>query len=208
MTRRRVCIIGGGASGIACARVLASGEYPCEPTVFERNAFIGGQWHYDASGLSDSSAVYRDLRTNLPCSVMQFSDFPFPASEPDAYIGCQEMEDYLLAYVDKHQLRQYILLSTEIMSVDDTFTVTYRVQVDANDQDSSRPTRVLLKQTDGFAVYSEQFDAVCVANGHYSEPSRANRYSRFSQLNISHHSLPSLPRARSLSRSMRCRRRR
>lgn len=102
---------------------------------------------------------------------MQFSDFPFPDSEPNAFVGCQEMEDYLLAYVDKHQLRQYILLTTEILSVDETFKVTYRMQANAEERDSSRPNRILLELTDGIAVYAEQFDAVCVANGHYSEPS-------------------------------------
>ena len=169
MKHRRVCIVGGGASGLVCARVLASEEYQCEPIIFEQTSDLGGQWHFDAAGSSETSAVYRDLRTNLPCSVMQFSDFPFPNNEPESYVGCQEMEDYLLAYSAKHHLKKYISFNTKVISIDDTFTVIYTVRLEAETKVPERPNRVLLEKTDDDAVYSEQFDAVCIANGHYSE---------------------------------------
>ena len=169
MKRHRVCIIGGGASGLACARVLALEEYNCKPTIFEQNSSIGGQWNYDPDGLSDTTAVYKNLRTNLPCSVMQFSDFPFPNNEPESYVGWKEMQEYLIAYSEKYQLFKYILLNTKVNSIDETFTVTYTVQLHSENEIQNRPYQNLLEKNTNYAIYSEQFDAICVANGHYSE---------------------------------------
>jgi thioredoxin reductase len=169
MKRNRVCIIGGGGSGLACARVLALDEYNCEPTIFEQNSFIGGQWHYDPDGISETTAVYKNLRTNLPCSVMQFSDFPFPNNEPESYVGYKEMQEYLIAYYEKNQLFKYIIFNTKVISIDETFTVTYTVRVDPENEILNRPHQNLLEKNENYAVYSEQFDAICVANGHYSE---------------------------------------
>jgi thioredoxin reductase len=165
MNRKRVCIIGGGGSGLACARVLGEDEYNCEPTVFEQNSSIGGQWNYDPSGTSETTAVYKNLRTNLTCSVMQFSDFPFPNNKPESFIGYKEMQEYLIAYSEKHQLYKYILLNTKVNSIDETFTVIYTTK----NKIPQRPYQKLLEKHKNYAIYSEQFDAICVANGHYSE---------------------------------------
>jgi thioredoxin reductase len=169
MKRHRICIVGGGASGLACARVLASDEYNCEPTIFEQTSFIGGQWHYDPDGLSETTAVYKNLKTNLPCSVMQFSDFPFPTNQPESYVGNTEMEEYLIAYMKKYQLLKYILLNTKIDSIDETFTVTYTVRISSENELPKRIHQNLLRKDENYVIYSERFDAICVANGHYSE---------------------------------------
>ncbi|CAF3427038.1 unnamed protein product [Rotaria sp. Silwood1] len=163
MKHHRICIVGGGASGLACARVLASDDYNCEPTIFEQNPFICGQWHYDPDGTSETTAVYKALKTNLPCSVMQFSDFPFSNNEPESYIGCKEVDEYLLAYVEKHQLFKYIVLNAKVNSIDETFTVTYTVRIDKENEIVKRPHQNLLEKNEYFAIYSEQFDAICVA---------------------------------------------
>lgn len=169
MKRSRICIVGGGPSGLACARVMSSEDYDFEPTVFEQNSFIGGQWHYDPTGTLETTAVYKNLITNLCCSVMQYSDFPFQNSDPESYVGCQKVEEYLLAYAKKYQLHKYILLNAKVNSIDETFTVTYTVPIDKESEVSKRPNQKLLMKNDTYATYSEHFDAVCVANGHYTE---------------------------------------
>jgi len=166
MTHPRVCIVGGGASGLVCARVLASQDYQCEPTIFEQNPFIGGQWNYNDDGTSETTAVYKNLRTNLPCSVMQFTDFPFPNDPPESYVSIKEMHEYLIAYAKLHELEKYLLLNTKIYSIDETFTVTYT----QSDNDlPQRTNQKLIEKHENYAIYSEQFDAICVANGHYSK---------------------------------------
>ncbi|CAF3578234.1 unnamed protein product [Rotaria socialis] len=169
MKRHRICIVGSGSSGLACARVFSSDDYNCEPTVFEQNPFIGGQWHYDPDGLSETTAVYKNLKTNLPCGVMQFSDFPFQNIDPESYIGCKDVEDYIIAYAEKHQLYRHILLNTKVNSIDETFTVTYTVPIDKENEMSKRSHQKLVTRNENYATYSEQFDAICVANGHYTE---------------------------------------
>ena len=165
MKRLRVCIVGGGASGLGCARVLVSDEYNCEPTIFEQNSFIGGQWNYDPDGLSETTAIYKNLRTNITCSLMQFTDFPFPNNEPESYVGWKEMQEYLIGFAEKYQLFKYILLNTKVISIDETFIVTYKVQNELPEH----PYRNLLEKHENYFIYSEQFDAICVANGHFSE---------------------------------------
>lgn len=169
MQRPRVCIVGGGASGLVCARVLASEDYQCQPTIFEQNSFAGGQWNYNADGTSESSAVYKYLRTNLPCSVMQFTDFPFPNSPPESHVSVKEMHEYLVAYTKHYQLEKYLLLNTKINSIDETFTVTYTVRFQSENDLPQRADQKLLEKHENYAIFSEQFDAVCVANGHYSD---------------------------------------
>jgi thioredoxin reductase len=169
MKRYRICIIGGGASGLAAARVFASEDYQYEPTIFEQNSFIGGQWNYDPDGTSESTAVYKNLKTNLPCSVMQFSDFPFPNNHPESYVSLKEMQEYLIAYSEKYQLSKYILLNTKVDSIDETFTVIYTIPIKSDGELPKRVNQNLIEKNDNYAVYSEQFDAICVANGHYSE---------------------------------------
>ena len=166
----RVCIIGAGASGLVCAQVLSSEDYLLKPTIFEQSDHLGGQWHLDSHGSSTTSAVYRDLKTNLPCGVMQFSDFPFPGQDSEAYVGPKEMEDYILAYAEKNQLKKFIRFNCQVISVDETFTVTYKTSTDAIQNDYNEyDQRRLVKKTEDSIFYAEQFDAVCVANGHYSE---------------------------------------
>jgi thioredoxin reductase len=169
MKRCRICIIGGGASGLAAARVFASEDYQYEPTIFEQNSFIGGQWNYNPDGTSESTAVYKNLKTNLPCSVMQFSDFPFPNNHPESYVSLKEMQEYLIAYSEKYQLSKYILLNTKVDSIDETFTVIYTIPIKSDGELPKRVNQNLIEKNDNYAVYSEQFDAICVANGHYSE---------------------------------------
>jgi thioredoxin reductase len=169
MKRYRICIIGGGASGLAAARVFASEDYQYEPTIFEQNSFIGGQWNYNPDGTSESTAVYKNLKTNLPCSVMQFSDFPFPNNHPESYVSLKEMQEYLIAYSEKYQLSKYILLNTKVDSIDETFTVIYTIPIKSDGELPKRVNQNLIEKNDNYAVYSEQFDAICVANGHYSE---------------------------------------
>jgi thioredoxin reductase len=87
----------------------------------------------------------------------------------ESYVGYKEMYDYLLAYADKHQLMQYVRFNTKVISIDDTFTVTYRSSTDTNDNVSMSDNRIVIEKTDEYIVYAQQFDAICVANGHYSE---------------------------------------
>jgi hypothetical protein len=100
---------------------------------------------------------------------MQFSDFPFPNNHPESYVSLKEMQEYLIAYSEKYQLSKYILLNTKVDSIDETFTVIYTIPIKSDGELPKRVNQNLIEKNDNYAVYSEQFDAICVANGHYSE---------------------------------------
>lgn len=181
-----ICIVGSGASGLACGRVLL--EYGLEPVIFEQQNFIGGQWHFQSTEQNNenrlASAMYRDLITNLPCSVMQFSDFPFRNQNENSFIKVNEMEAYLLQYAKHHELQKYLIINAEIINIneiDDVFHVSCSLKknsccelphelainlgskVDIN-------KRTVISETEDHIIFTQCFDAVCVCNGHYSKP--------------------------------------
>lgn len=67
----KVGIIGGGASGLASARVFLREGH--SPVVIEKGANIGGVWDYDATG-DPSRPMYKGLRTNLPREIMAYRE--------------------------------------------------------------------------------------------------------------------------------------
>ncbi|CAF0856603.1 unnamed protein product [Didymodactylos carnosus] len=183
---KRVCIVGGGVSGLCCARVLL--EYGgLEPVIFEQQAHTGGQWHYQNSLEPPiTSAIYRDLISNLPCDVMQFSDFPFIGHKDSEFISAKDIEGYLLRYVEQHRLEKYLILNTKVDNVEknsqqEGFTVTYSTRTHAPNSllsalesnleskiDSS--TRIVCDVSERYVTYRDRFDAICICNGHFSEP--------------------------------------
>ena len=62
----RVAVLGAGAAGLACARVLTRAGY--QPTVLEKDSHVGGVWKYVAE--SKDRPMYRGLRTNLPKEII------------------------------------------------------------------------------------------------------------------------------------------
>jgi len=59
----RVCVIGAGMSGLAVTRELLRLQVPV--IVLEREQNIGGVWD-----LKRKDVLYKNLRTNLPSTVM------------------------------------------------------------------------------------------------------------------------------------------
>ncbi|CAF1402499.1 unnamed protein product, partial [Didymodactylos carnosus] len=194
MQKKRVCIIGGGSTGLCCCRVLLEYNNCFEPVIFERQSFIGGQWHYqdvlsiDNNKQDLTSSVYPNMLTNIPCSLMQYSDFPFLSNRSDSYFNVHDMEKYLLQYVQQHQLQKYLLLNVKIdhvqeLSIDTGFNVTYTITTKHNEittikQQSlltnlscniDKAKRIVLNETEDYCQYIEHFDVVCVCNGHFSK---------------------------------------
>ena len=61
----RVAVIGAGAAGLCCARLLASRPDYFTLKIFEKAAVVGGTWVYEESGNNEDgmhSSVYKNLR--------------------------------------------------------------------------------------------------------------------------------------------------
>ncbi|KAK9830413.1 hypothetical protein WJX72_011637 [[Myrmecia] bisecta] len=196
--QKSVAVIGGGAAGLVAARELLR-ESHCV-TVFEQGPGLGGVWKYDPQTEQDDplglrpdrqrvhSSMYARLRTNLPREVMAFLDFPFDAltmqgrsSDPRRFCGHEEVQRYLEAFAEAFALEQHMRFNMRVQQL----TPLPHSQLDsANGLDSTeqgcpRGQAAIWNgasnetSSNGASTgreYSQEFDAVVVCNGHYSQP--------------------------------------
>lgn len=165
----RVAVIGAGPSGLAQLRAFSSakgkGADTPEIVCFEKQDNWGGLWNYtwrtglDEYGEPVHCSMYRYLWSNGPKECLEFADYTFEEhfGKPIAsYPPRAVLWDYIKGRVEKAGIRDWIRFRTPVRMV------TY-------DEDSAQFT-VTVQNLKTKEVYSEQFDNVIVASGHYSTP--------------------------------------
>ncbi len=147
----RVAIIGAGPAGLTAVKSLR--EVGLEAIAFEKNAHIGGLWHYDESQPDGGTIAYRSLKTNTSKNMTGFSDFPFPDELP-VYPHRADVLAYFNSYADHFRLRPFIHLNTTVTNIirqqNNQWLVHYQDESGSNNQ--------------------ELFDAIVIANGFYQKP--------------------------------------
>ncbi|WP_323993523.1 NAD(P)/FAD-dependent oxidoreductase [Nguyenibacter sp. L1] len=166
---KRIAIIGAGASGLAALRAFEAagrkGEEVPEIVCFEKQSDWGGLWNYswrtglDEYGEPVHGSMYRFLWSNGPKECLEFADYsferhfgrPIPSYPPRAVLY-----DYITGRIRDSGLRDHIRFRSPVRAVqwnagDGNFTVTVENLVERH-------------------VYSEIFDHVIVASGHFSVP--------------------------------------
>lgn len=182
---RRVAVIGAGPCGLSAAKYLrAQGAFE-SVVVFEQNSEVGGVWNYekvapvpnpvpqtnpfcppdkpsrlgqddDDSPPTYPNPMYYKLHANIPKTLMAYSDQPFPA---DCWVfpSRQTIQDYVVKY--SQDVRDLIKFCFQVTSVElqpedgrDRWRVRAHSTINEND------------------VVDDVFDAVVMANGHYSTP--------------------------------------
>ena len=169
MSNKRVAIIGAGPSGLAQMRAFQSakknGEEIPEIVCFEKQSNWGGLWNYtwrtglDEHGEPVHCSMYRYLWSNGPKEGLEFADYSFEehfGKQIASYPPRAVLFDYIEGRVKKANIRDWIRFNSPIRWVsynDDTgmFTVTVHDQL----KDST---------------YTEEFDHVICASGHFSTP--------------------------------------
>ncbi|TPG35769.1 flavin-containing monooxygenase [Mycolicibacterium hodleri] len=91
-----VAVVGAGPAGLVVARWLLSQGF--EPTVFERDHVLGGQW----AGLPGRSGVWPGMHTNTSRVLTAFSDLEPQSNE--VFPSSGEILDYLHRYAQKFEL--------------------------------------------------------------------------------------------------------
>ena len=166
---KRVAIIGAGPSGLAQLRAFQSArekgaEIP-EIVCFEKQSDWGGLWNYtwrtglDEYGEPVHGSMYRYLWSNGPKEGLEFADYSFeehfgraiPSYPPRAVLY-----DYIIGRVEKANVRQWIRFDSPIRHV------SY--------DESSELFTVTVKDNLKDIEYTETFDHVIVASGHFSTP--------------------------------------
>lgn len=164
---KRVAIIGAGPSGLAQLRAFQSAqakgaEIP-EVVCFEKQANWGGLWNYtwrtgvDQYGEPVHGSMYRYLWSNGPKEGLEFADYSFEehfGKQIASYPPRAVLFDYIEGRVKKAGVRDMIRFETVVRRVefeDGQFTVT-------------------VKNLPEDTEYSEKFDHVICAPGHFSTP--------------------------------------
>ena len=167
--KQRVAIIGAGPCGLAQLRAFQSAqekgaEIP-DLVCFEKQADWGGMWNYtwrtglDEHGEPVHGSMYRYLWSNGPKECLEFADYSFDehfGRPMGSYPPREVLWDYIKGRVEKAGVRPYIRFETAVRNIEfdassERFTVT------AHDHATDR-------------TYSETFDYVVVASGHFSTP--------------------------------------
>lgn len=166
---QRIAIIGAGPSGLAQLRAFESASKAGQPipeiVCFEKQSNWGGLWNYtwrtglDEHGEPVHGSMYRYLWSNGPKECLEFADYsfdehfgrPIPSFPPRSVLF-----DYIQGRVNKSDMRSCIRFSTVARWVDfDEATQQFSVTVE--DLANQR-------------TYTETFDYVVVASGHFSTP--------------------------------------
>ena len=166
---KRVAIIGAGPSGLAQLRAFQAArdkgaEIP-DIVCFEKQSDWGGLWNYswrtglDEYGEPVHGSMYRYLWSNGPKEGLEFADYSFeehfgraiPSYPPRAVLY-----DYIIGRVEKSNVRQWIRFNSPVRHVSyDEHSGKFHVTVKDNLKD---------------VEYTEEFDNVVVASGHFSTP--------------------------------------
>ena len=164
---KRVAIFGAGPSGLAQLRAFqsaqAKGTDIPEVVCFEKQANWGGLWNYtwrtglDQYGEPVHGSMYRYLWSNGPKEGLEFADYSFEehfGKQIASYPPRAVLFDYIQGRVTKAGVRDWIRFETVVRWVEKTengFDVT-----------------VCNLPSDH--TYTEHFDNVIVATGHFSTP--------------------------------------
>lgn len=139
---------------------FAGGEYSLESPLSAKDEGKGYTWN--------NSGIYRHLYSNVPSRYLRNSFIPYNEENDkqeatsnvlDPLITNGEITNRLVQFTKKYHLADYVRLRSEIVNV--------------SKKDGSEKWELKVKQTspDGTSRwYSESFDAVIVASGHYSVP--------------------------------------
>lgn len=144
--RKRVAVIGAGASGLVTARYLK--KHGAQVVVFERYSGVGGQW----DSASPYSGVWPSMRTNTCSVTTKFSDLQHPQNIP-LYPRNQSILSYLQKYAAIYCLLENIRFATRVTLLEYA-------------EDCWRITALHKERT----VICEEFDAVVVASGRFTRP--------------------------------------
>lgn len=166
---KRVAVLGAGPSGLAQLRAFqsakANGEDIPEVVCIEKQENWGGLWNYtwrtglDNNGEPCHGSMYRYLWSNGPKEGLEFADYSFEehfGKQIASYPPRAVLFDYIEGRVKKANVRDWIRFNSAVRWVSynedaGNFTVT----VHDHEKDS---------------VYSEDFDHVICATGHFSTP--------------------------------------
>ncbi|XP_069555235.1 flavin-containing monooxygenase 5-like [Brachyistius frenatus] len=152
---RRVAVVGGGSSGLACIKCCL--DEGLEPVCFESSNDIGGLWRFQENPEPDRASIYHSVIINTSKEMMCFSDFPIPAHYPN-FMHNSLIMDYFRMYADHFQLTKHIRFNAKVLKVKQRSDFSHSGQwdVETENRDGKKEKHI--------------FDAVLICTGHHCHP--------------------------------------
>lgn len=167
--KKRVGIIGAGPSGLAQLRAFEAAKHAGlevpEVVCFEKQSNWGGMWNYTwrtgvgKYGEPIHGSMYKYLWSNGPKECLEFSDYSFDEhfKKPiSSYPPRPVLFDYIQGRIKKNKIRDYIRFDTTARWV--------------NYNEESKKFEVVFDDLKIDKTYTEEFDYLVVASGHFSTP--------------------------------------
>uniref|UniRef100_A0A3Q0S8P1 Flavin-containing monooxygenase n=1 Tax=Amphilophus citrinellus TaxID=61819 RepID=A0A3Q0S8P1_AMPCI len=152
---RRVAVIGGGSSGLACIKCCL--DEGLEPVCFESSNDIGGLWRFKENPEPDRASIYHSVIINTSKEMMCFSDYPIPAHFPN-FMHNSLIVDYFRMYADHFQLLRHIRFNTKVLQVKQKSDFSHSGEwvVETENKDGKKEKHI--------------FEAVMICIGHHCYP--------------------------------------
>lgn len=152
---RRVAVVGGGSSGLACIKCCL--DEGLEPVCFESSDDIGGLWRFKENPEPDRASIYHSVIINTSKEMMCFSDFPIPGHFPN-YMHNSLIMDYFRMYADHFQLTKHIRFNTKVLQIKQRsdFSKSGHWDVETENKDGKKEKHI--------------FHAVMICIGHHCNP--------------------------------------
>lgn len=144
VSRKQVCVIGAGVSGLVAAKAFAAHGH--KVSVVEKASDLGGVWNPARS--------YPDVQTQSPKDLYRYTDKAMPDSFPEWPTGMQ-VHAYLADYARDHRLGCLIRFNTSVTAM--------------NRRADGKPGWTLDVMTPEGAS-SENCDFVAICTGQFSDP--------------------------------------
>ncbi|KAF9982124.1 Cyclopentanone 1,2-monooxygenase (CPMO) [Mortierella antarctica] len=168
--RKRVAVIGAGASGLPAIKECLVEKELIEVVAFEQEQHLGGLWRYtevSEENPNPHSSVYKSTIINVSKESMSYSDFAIPIDWP-TYLSHQKVAHYFDMYAEHFQLREHIRFGARVVEVRELHDENKRWMV------RWHPVAfpAALEETE---IKEEIFDYVMMCSGHHWKP----RYPEF-----------------------------
>lgn len=153
---KKICIIGGGASGVTSAK--ACKEEGHDYVIFEVDSSFGGLWRYREDDINGLGSVANSTIINSSKEMSAFSDFPPDPSYPN-YMHNTKFHQYILDYAKHVGCFEKTKFQHKVINVS---------KADSFDQDGRWDVEVmdlLTKRTS-----KDTYDGVMVCTGHHVTP--------------------------------------
>ncbi|XP_075545127.1 flavin-containing monooxygenase 5-like isoform X2 [Dermacentor variabilis] len=156
MSKNKVCVVGAGPSGLACARQML--DYDFDVVLYDRSTDIGGLWAYKEDDVEGQASVMRTTIINSSKEMSAFSDFP-PPKDFANYMHSAKMLDYFRSYADHFGVTKHVKTRHDVVQV-----------TPAGDYEKTGRWDVLVRDLEANTDRTETYDAVAVCVGHHVYP--------------------------------------